>query len=37
MPTKKPGAAKVNSINNKQLKSTQRFICSETASVLYKN
>ena len=37
MPVKKPGAAKVNAVNNKMLKSTQRFICQETGSVLYKN
>jgi hypothetical protein len=37
MPTKKPNAAKVNAVNNKQLRSTQRLICSDTGSVLYKN
>ncbi|CDW84185.1 ku p70 dna helicase [Stylonychia lemnae] len=37
MPTKKPGASKVNAANNKQLKSTTRYICQETGTVLYKN
>ena len=36
MPAKKPTAAKVNIANNKQLRSTQRFICQETGSVLYR-
>lgn len=37
MPTKKPTAQKVNAANNKSLKSTNRFICEETGTVLYKN
>ena len=37
MPTKKPTAQKVNAVNNKQLRSTQRYICAETGAVLYKN
>jgi ATP-dependent DNA helicase 2 subunit 1 len=37
MPAKKPGATKVNAVNNKPLKSTTRYICKETGSVLYKN
>lgn len=36
MPAKKPAAAKVNAVNNKQLRSTQRFVCAETTSVLYR-
>lgn len=37
MPAKKPAAARVHLANNKPLKSTQRFICQETGSVLYQN
>jgi len=37
MPTKKPTAQKVNAENNKPLRNTQRFICAETGTVLYKN
>jgi hypothetical protein len=36
MPAKKPMNAKVNGENNKQLRSTQRFICEETGQVLYR-
>lgn len=36
LPTKKPSAAKVNAVNNKQLRSTMRYICEETGQVLYK-
>lgn len=37
LPAKKPNATKVNAVNNKPLKSTTRYICQETGSVLYKN
>ncbi len=37
IPAKKPGAQKVNKVNNKQLKSTTRYVCQETGSVLYRN
>lgn len=30
LPAKKPTPQKVNAVNNKQLRSTQRFICEET-------
>jgi len=33
---KKPAPKKVNAINNKELRSTQRFICAESGQVLYK-
>ena len=36
MPAKKPSACKVNAVNNKQLRGTQRFVCEETGQVLYK-
>lgn len=35
MPAKKPNAAKVNAVNNKQLRSTQRYVCEQTGQVLY--
>lgn len=36
IPAKKPSIQKVNAINNKQLRSTQRFICNETGQTLYR-
>jgi hypothetical protein len=36
MPAKKPMIAKVNSSNNKQLRSTMRFVCEKTGQVLYR-
>jgi len=36
IPAKKPIAKKVNAINNKLLRTTLRYICTETSSVLYK-
>ena len=36
MPSKKPNTMKVNAVNNKQLRSTQRFICADTGKVLYR-
>ena len=36
MPARKPNAQKVNGANNKQLRSTQRFVCSDTDKVLYR-
>jgi hypothetical protein len=30
LPAKKPTPLKINAVNNKQLRSTQRFICEET-------
>lgn len=36
IPAKKPGIQKVNAENNKQLRSTQRFICNETGETLYR-
>ena len=36
MPSKKPNQQKVNALNNKQLRSTQRFICADTGKVLYR-
>ena len=36
IPAKKPTAKKVNATNNKLLRCTQRYICAETGSILYK-
>ena len=36
MPAKKPNQQKVNGANNKQLRSTQRFVCADTDKVLYR-
>ena len=36
MPSKKPNQQKVNAMNNKQLRSTQSFICADTGKVLYR-
>lgn len=36
IPAKKPNIQKVNAVNNKQLRSTQRFICNETGQTLYR-
>ena len=30
LPAKKPNGYKVNAVNNKQLRSTQRFVCKDT-------
>ena len=36
MPAKKPNQQKVNGANNKQLRSTQRFVCADSDKVLYR-
>ena len=36
IPAKKPSIQKVNAVNNKQLRSTQRFVCNETGQTLYR-
>mmetsp|Transcript_35853 Transcript_35853/g.47173 ORF Transcript_35853/g.47173 Transcript_35853/m.47173 type:complete len:112 (+) Transcript_35853:918-1253(+) len=36
IPAKKPSIQRVNAVNNKQLRSTQRFICNETGQPLYR-
>ena len=36
IPAKKPSIQRVNSVNNKQLRSTQRFLCNETGKTLYR-
>jgi len=36
IPAKKPGIQRVNAVNQKQLRSTMRFVCSETGETLYR-
>ena len=37
MPAKKPIPSKLNKKNNKPAKSTTKFLCQETGTVLYRN